>query len=194
MPFDLQFTHALQVEPSTRAQRTSVTPRRPGKRVVARAGAKTRVASLLTRPYTAKERRKGLVDAAQYILARGEVRHPHITVRTDHLQLVGLVEIADADAIQPPSRTSLLKRCVIQPARLVDLGVQRGSLGMGWIQPVRESLPHVWNIYSTDSCPGLGGVTLPHKGASPLLPGRLLGFGAAVLLAGGTLFLSGVRV
>jgi hypothetical protein len=189
MPFDLQVTHALQVQPSTRAQRTSVTPRRPRERVVARAGAKTRVASLLTRLCTAEERREGLVDPPQHILAGREVRHPHITVRTDRLQLVGLVEIADADAIQPPGRPPLVKRCVVQPACLVDLGVKRSSLGMGRIQPVREGSPHASNIHSTNSWAGLGGIRLPHKGASLLLPAMM-----ALLLAGGALFVSGVRL
>jgi hypothetical protein len=75
-----------------------------------------------------KERREGLIDAAQHVLAGREVRDAYIPGRSDRLQLVGLVKVAKADTVHSPGRAPLVQRGVVQTAGFVELAVQGVAL------------------------------------------------------------------
>src|SRR5262249_5292089 len=101
-------------------------------------------------------RPEGLVHAAQHVLAGREVGERQRAVRADRLQLVGLLVVADRAASLLPGIATLLERAVIQPARLINLGVEQGILRAGRIEPVCEGASkHACPWYTERSVQGV---------------------------------------
>jgi len=133
---------------------------------------------LLTRLHPTEERHERLVDPPQHVLASREVGYPQRTGRPNLFQLVGLVGVAQADAVHTPRRAAFVQRRVVQPTGFVDLLVQRFGLGGRWIRAVLERPAHSGLLplpLRVDGAldPGFGGMAHGRRGRTDRIPCRV---------------------
>src|SRR5215475_1380663 len=92
MRFNLDGAYALQSQFAVVEQFAPVTITGEGDAVIATDGAKSRISGLLTVLNASEERTESLINAAQHILATGEVGERQIACGADLFQLIGLIE------------------------------------------------------------------------------------------------------
>src|SRR5438874_2744151 len=117
-------------------QSAAIAVGRKGDTVVPPERTEARETGLLAAPYPSEERLEGLIQPAEHILAAGEVGQSEQPFFPYGLQLLGLVVVVDALAANFPSIAPFLKGSVVELASLVELVLEKPSLGLVGVQAV----------------------------------------------------------
>ena len=133
---DLDMPRALDTQLAVVEQAAAVSIRRKSDAVITAGRAVPREPRLLSRLHAAKECLVRFIDAAQNILATGEVRERQAPIRTHRLQLVRRVVVVDRLAADLPRLIAFLLGPVIERASLTKFAVKKLGLGFGRVQTV----------------------------------------------------------
>src|SRR5881275_2766450 len=137
-PVQLHFdaTSALDTQLPVIEQSAAIAVGWKGDTVVPPERTEAREARLLAASYANEERLEGLIQPAEHILAAGEVGQSEQPFFPHRLQLLGLVVVVDALAANFPSIAPFLKGGVVELASLVELVLEKPSLGLVGVQAV----------------------------------------------------------
>src|SRR5207237_944413 len=134
--FDLDETSALDTQLPVFEPSAAIAVGRKGDTVVPPERTEAREAGLLAASYANEERLEGLIQPAEHILAAGEVGQSEQPFFPHRLQLLGRVVVVDALAANFPSIAPFLKGGVVELASLVELVLEKPSLGLVGVQAV----------------------------------------------------------
>jgi len=142
MPFDLEVPSPLKLELAVIQDLATISIAGKGDTVEAAVRLEAREARCLAVFDSRKERIKRFRQTAQDLLTARKVRQCQITIRSNLLELVSLILVADRFAHHPVSIPSLLKRSIVQLAGFSQLAVQKGGLDFGRVQAVAKGFSH----------------------------------------------------
>src|SRR5215469_18780234 len=131
---DLDQTSGLDTQLAVIEQSAAIAVGWKGDTVVPLERTEAREAGLLAASYPGEERLEGLIQAAEHILAAGEVGQSDQPFGPHRLQLVGLVVVVDALATHFPSVAPFLKGGVVEVASLMKLVLEKPNLGFGRVE------------------------------------------------------------
>jgi hypothetical protein len=142
VPLDFEFADALAVQLAIGPHAAAIAIRRQGEAVEPRAAFEPRIAGLFAGLHATKEGLEGLLDAAQHILAGGEIRQTQAAIGADRFELVGLIVVVEGDVRLAIGISTFLEGSVVQSPGLIKLGLQGFCLSARGIDFIAEGLAH----------------------------------------------------
>jgi len=148
---DLDQTSALDTQLAVIEQSAAIAVGWKGDTVVPPERTEAREARLLAASYPSEERLEGLIQPAEYILAAGEVCQSDQPFGPHRLQLVGLVVVVDVLAAHFPGFARFLKGGVVEVASLMELVLEKPTLGFRGVEAVFVSEAHLLSFLTLDA-------------------------------------------
>jgi hypothetical protein len=147
--FEFDLPDALEIELPRVEQPAPVAVTREGQAVVTAARPEARKPDLAPALLDAPEESfEVLVQAAQHVLAAGEVGQFEVAGRPNLLQLICLIVVVQRQALDAVSVTALLKRGVVEPAGFSQLPVKRRDLLRRGVEAVAKGFSLFYNWVS----------------------------------------------